>query len=112
MMGTRRIYDEWTTESDPAHQKYIGLILRLSCGAAIPPKQRRWSKSSQSGADLLKSEQMGVSRTYTRAVISQGIGASHKFFGGSIPDLSKLQDPRTLGYLLIFGLYSKPIAHC
>ena len=41
MIGTRRIYDEWTVESDPAHQKYIGLILRLSCGAAIPPKQRK-----------------------------------------------------------------------
>ena len=64
MIGTRRIYDEWTAESDPAHQKYIGLILRLSCGAAIPPKQRKWPKCSQSGADLLKSEQMGVSRTY------------------------------------------------
>ena len=65
MIGTRRIYDEWTAESDPAHQKYIGLILRLSCGAAIPPKQRKWPKCSQSGADLRKSEQMGVSRTYT-----------------------------------------------
>ena len=65
MIGTRRIYDEWTAESDPAHQKYIGLILRLSCGAAIPPKQRKWPKCSQSGADLQKSEQMGVSRTYT-----------------------------------------------
>ena len=64
MIGTRRIYDEWTAESDPAHQKYIGLILRLSCGAAIPPKQRKWPKCSQSGADLRKSEQMGVSRTY------------------------------------------------
>ena len=64
MIGTGRIYDEWTAESDPAHQKYIGLILRLSCGAAIPPKQRKWPKCSQSGADLLKSEQMGVSRTY------------------------------------------------
>ena len=64
MIGTRRIYDEWTAESDPAHQKYIGLILRLSCGAAIPPKQRKWPKCSQSGADLRKSEQMGVRRTY------------------------------------------------
>ena len=33
-------------------------------------------------------------------VISQGIGASQKLSGGSILDLSKLQDPRTLGYLL------------
>ena len=65
MIRTRRIYHEWTAESDPAHQKYIGLILRLSCGAAIPPKQRKWPKCSQSGADLRKSEQMGVSRTYT-----------------------------------------------
>ena len=64
MIRTRRIYDEWTAESDPAHQKYIGLILRLSCGAAIPPKQRKWPKCSQSGADLRKSEQMGVTRTY------------------------------------------------
>ena len=45
-------------------------------------------------------------------VISQGIWASQKLSGGSILDLSKLQDPRTLGYLLIFGLYSKPIAYC
>ena len=45
-------------------------------------------------------------------VISQGIGACQKLSGGSILDLSKLQDPRTLGYLLIFGLYSKPIAYC
>ena len=67
MIGTRQIYDEWTAESDPAHQKYIGLILRLSCGAAIPPKQRKWPKCSQSGADLRKSEQMGVSCTYTAA---------------------------------------------
>ena len=35
MIGTRRIYGEWTAESDPAYQKYIGLILRLSCEAAI-----------------------------------------------------------------------------
>ena len=39
MIGTRRIYDEWTAESDPVPQKHIGLILRLSCEAAIPPKQ-------------------------------------------------------------------------
>ena len=45
-------------------------------------------------------------------VISQGIGACQKLSGGSILDLCKLQDPRTLGYLLIFGLYSKPIAYC
>ena len=45
-------------------------------------------------------------------VMSQGIWASEKLSGGSILDLSKLQDPRTLGYLLIFGLYSKPIAYC
>ena len=37
MIGTRRIYGEWTAESDPAYQKYIGLILRVSCEAAIPP---------------------------------------------------------------------------
>ena len=47
-----------------------------------------------------------------QCVISQGIGASQKLSEGSILDLSKLQDPRTLGYLLIFGLYSKPIAYC
>ena len=46
------------------------------------------------------------------AVISQGIWASQKLSGGSILDLSKLQDPSTLGYLLIFGLYSKPISCC
>ena len=46
------------------------------------------------------------------AVISQGIWASQKLSGGSILDLSKLEDPRTLGYLLIFGLYSKPKAYC
>ena len=78
MIGTRRIYDEWTAESDPAHQKYIGLILRLSCGAAIPPKQRKWPKCSQSGADLRKSEQMGVSRTYrTSARSGEGPTTPH-----------------------------------
>ena len=51
-------------------------------------------------------------RQTTMRVISQGIWASQKLSGGSILDLSKLQDPRTLGYLLIFGLYSKPIAYC
>ena len=71
MIGTRRIYDEWTAESDPAHQKYIGLILRLSCGAAIPLKQRKWPKCSQSGADLRKSEQMGVSCTYKEGMDKQ-----------------------------------------
>ena len=60
MIGTRRIYDEWTAESDPAHQKYIGLILRLSCGAAIPPKQRKWPKCSQSGADLENLSRWGL----------------------------------------------------
>ena len=45
-------------------------------------------------------------------VISQGIWASQKLSGGALLDLSELQDPRTLGYLLIFGLYSKPIAYC
>ena len=39
--AARRIYGEWTAKSDPAYQKYIGLILRLSCEAAIPPKQRK-----------------------------------------------------------------------
>ena len=47
-----------------------------------------------------------------QCVISQGIGVSQKLCGGSILDLSKLQDPTTLGYLLIFGLYAKPIACC
>ena len=74
MIGTRRIYDEWTAESDPAHQKYIGLILRLSCGAAIPPKQRKWPKCIQSGADLRKSEQMGVSRTYSQLPRARDVG--------------------------------------
>ena len=45
-------------------------------------------------------------------VISWGSWASKKLSGGSLLDLSKLQDPRTLGYSLIFGLYSKPIAYC
>ena len=53
-----------------------------------------------------------VRRLCGLCVISQGIGACQKLSGGSILDLSKLQDPRTLGYLLIFGLYSKPIAYC
>ena len=44
------------------------------------------------------------------AVISWGIGASQKLSAGSVLDLSKLQDPRALRYLVIFGLYSKPIA--
>ena len=45
-------------------------------------------------------------------VISQGIWASQKLSRGSLLHLSELQDPRTLGNLLIFGLYSKPIAYC
>ena len=34
-----------------------------------------------------------------------GIWASQKPCGGSLPHLSRLQDPRILGYLLIFGSY-------
>ena len=45
-------------------------------------------------------------------VISRGIWACQKLSGGSVLDLSELQDPRTLGYLLIFGLYFKPIGYC
>ena len=45
-------------------------------------------------------------------VISLGIRTSQKLSGGSLLDLSELQDPRTLGYLLIFGLYSRPRAYC
>ena len=41
-----------------------------------------------------------------------GIWASQKLSTGSLLDLSKLQDPRTQGYLVIFGLYSTPIAYC
>ena len=44
-------------------------------------------------------------------VISWGIWASQKLSGGSLLDLSELQDPRILRYLLIFGSYLKPIAH-
>ena len=47
------------------------------------------------------------------AVISWGISwASQKLSGGSLLDLLELQDPRTLGYLLIFAPYFKPIAYC
>ena len=49
---------------------------------------------------------------WVSGVISQGIWASQKLSRGSLLDLSELQDPRTLGNLLIFGLYSKPIAYC
>ena len=45
-------------------------------------------------------------------VIDWGIWASQNLSGGSLQDLSELQDPKTLGYLLIFGSYSKPIAYC
>ena len=41
----------------------------------------------------------------------KGIWAVQKLSEGSVLDLSKLQDPRTLGYLLIFGLHTKPIAY-
>ena len=41
-----------------------------------------------------------------------GIWASQKLSRGSLLDLSQLQDPRTLGYLLICGLYYRPIADC
>ena len=42
--------------------------------------------------------------------ISWGIWASQKRSGGSLPDLSELQDPRILRYFLICGSYLKPIA--
>ena len=45
-------------------------------------------------------------------VISWGIWAYQKLPGGSLPDLSQLQNPRAPGYLLTFGLYLKPIAYC
>ena len=45
-------------------------------------------------------------------VISWGIGASQKLSGGTLQDLRELQDPKILGYLLIFGSYFKPIAYC
>ena len=45
-------------------------------------------------------------------VISWSIWASQKLLGGSLQDLSELQDPRILGYLVIFGSYLKPIAYC
>ena len=72
---------------------------------------RSWRRPTSNELDLF-----GV-RVYSIcvddvSVISQVIWASEKLSGGSIPDLSKLQDPRELGYLLIFGLYSKPIAYC
>ena len=54
----------------------------------------------------------GGSSSRRSTVIGQGIWACQEFSGGSVPDLSKLQDPRTLGYLLIRGFYSKPIACC
>ena len=54
----------------------------------------------------------GVKNECADYVISRGIWASQKLSGASLLDLSKLHDPRTLGYLLIFGLYSKRIACC
>ena len=45
-------------------------------------------------------------------VISWGIWASQKLSGGTLQDLIELQDPKILGYLLIFGSYLKPIAYC
>ena len=44
-------------------------------------------------------------------VIKSGIWASQKLSTGSLLNLLEFQDPRTLGYLLIFGLYPKPIAY-
>ena len=45
-------------------------------------------------------------------VISWGIWTSQKLSGGTLQDLTELQDPKTLGYILIFGSYVKPIAYC
>ena len=65
------------------------------------------------GEDITWPDQVApLLTTQLNCVISQGIWAPQKLSRGSILDLSKLQDPRTLGYLLIFGLYSKPIAYC
>ena len=44
--------------------------------------------------------------------MSWGIWASQKVSGGTLQDLIELQDPKILGYLLIFGSYFKPIAYC
>ena len=79
-------------------------------GGRIP----RWCRSDGRLSHRSKSERCrrGHGGGAGGGVISQGIGACQKLSGGSILDLSKLQDPRTLGYLLIFGLYSKPIAYC
>ena len=46
------------------------------------------------------------------SVISQGIWASPKLSGKYVLHHSKLQDPGTLGYLLIYALYSKLLAYC
>ena len=53
-----------------------------------------------------------MGRKWVKNVISWGFWASQKPSGGSLLDLSELKDPSTLGYLLIFGLYFKPIAYC
>ena len=53
-----------------------------------------------------------IARSNATNVISRGIWASQKLSRGFLLDLSKVQDPRTLGYLPIFGLYLKPIAYC
>ena len=66
------------------------------------------SNGATSGSDFSDS---GV-RLSPTCVISQGIWASQKLCRGSLLDLPELQDPRTLGYLFICGLYSKPIAYC
>ena len=44
-------------------------------------------------------------------MISLGIWASQKLSGGPVLDLSKLQEPGTGGYLLIFGFHLKAIAY-
>ena len=45
-------------------------------------------------------------------VISWDIWSHQKLYEGFLLDLSYLQDSRTLGYMLIFGLYLKPTFPC
>ena len=58
------------------------------------------------------SRREGVPPCLRTSVISWGIGASQKLSRRSLLDLSELQHPRTLGYLLLFGLYFKRKAYC
>ena len=52
IIGTRRIYNEWTAALSPARQNFIVQSLGMVWGSAVAPKYVKWPKCRQSGADL------------------------------------------------------------